>query len=153
MRIPVIAAGGIADGRGVAASLALGAQGVQVGTAFLATPEAGAPEAHKRVLGTPEARWTRLTRAITGRHARGVENELMRLLEADLADVLPYPAQSWVTGALRSAAGAAGATAWLALWAGQNAASARALPAAELVRRLVDETDDALRAPHMRPRA
>ena len=70
MRIPVIAAGGIADGRGVAASLALGAQGVQVGTAFLATPEAGAPEAHKRVLGTPEARWTRLTRAITGRHGR-----------------------------------------------------------------------------------
>jgi nitronate monooxygenase len=152
VRIPVIAAGGIADGRGIAASLALGAQAVQVGTAFLATPESGAPEAHKRVLGTPEARWTRLTRAITGRHARGVDNELMRTLEAHLADVLPYPAQSWVTGALRRAAGAAGADAWLALWAGQNASSARPMPAADLVRRLVDETDDVLRAPHLRPR-
>lgn len=152
VRIPVVAAGGIADGRGVAASLALGAQAVQVGTAFLATTEAGAPEAHKRVLGTPAARWTRLTRAITGRHARGVENDLMRTLEATPADVLPYPAQSWVTGALRRAAGAAGADAWLALWAGQHAAAARPMPAADLVRRLVDETDDVLRAPHLQPR-
>lgn len=150
--VPVIAAGGIADGRGIAAALALGAQGAQVGTAFLVTPEAGAPEVHKRVLGTPDARWTKLTRAITGRHARGVENELMRTLEDHLADVLPYPAQSWVTGALRKAAGVAGRESWLALWAGQNASSARPMPAAELVRRLVDETDDVLRAPHMQPR-
>jgi nitronate monooxygenase len=76
----------------------------------------------------------------------------MRTLEATPADVLPYPAQSWVTGALRRAAGAAGADAWLALWAGQHAAAARAMPAADLVRRLVDETDEALASERLRPR-
>ncbi len=151
VRVPVIAAGGVADGRGIVASLALGAQGVQVGSAFLATPESGAPEVHKRVLGTEEARWTRLTRAITGRHARGVENHLMRTLEAHLGDVLPYPAQSWVTAALRRAAGAQNRADLLALWAGQNAASARPMPAARLVETLVAETDAVLRSAPLRP--
>jgi nitronate monooxygenase len=150
--IPVVAAGGIADGRGIAAALALGAEGVQVGTAFLATPEAGAPEVHKRQLGRPEARWTRLTRVFTGRHARGIANPLMAALEDHLGDVLPYPMQNWLTTPLRRAAGAAGRADLLALWAGQNAASARAMPAAELLRTLVNETDDVLRAARLAPR-
>lgn len=150
--IPVIAAGGIADGRGIAAALALGADAVQVGTAFLVTPESGAPPAHKALLGTAESRFTRLTRAITGRYARGIDNGLMRSLEAALGDVLPYPAQHFLTSALRRAAGAQGDADSVALWAGQNAASARAMPAAEVVATLVRETDEALASERLRPR-
>lgn len=138
--VPVVAAGGIADGRGIAAALALGADGVQIGTGFLATRESGAPAAHKAVLGTPGARVTRLTRAITGRHARGIDNELMRALEARPDDVLGYPAQSELTGPLRRAAAQAGRAEHLALWAGQAAALARATGAAELVAALLVET-------------
>lgn len=151
--IPVIAAGGIADGRGIAAALTLGADAVQVGTAFLATPEAGAPEAHKRLLGRPEARGSRLTRAVTGRWARGIENHLMLDLERSLADVLPFPAQSWLTAPLRTAAAQAGRADLLALWAGQNAASARPMPAAELLRTLVHETERAWSAGQPQPRS
>jgi len=151
VRIPVIAAGGIADGRGVAAALALGAAGVQVGSAFLIAPESGAPDAHKALLGTPAARTTRLTRAFTGRHARGIENELMRALEAHPADILPYPAQHRLTAALRKAAGPRARADLLALWAGQNAASARAMGAADIVARLVRETNEVLRERRLAP--
>jgi nitronate monooxygenase len=144
VRIPVIAAGGIADGRGLAAALALGADAVQIGTAFLSSPEAGAPEVHKRLLGTPRSRWTRLTRAFTGRHARGLPNALMEALSAHEGDLLPYPMQHWLTSPLRKAAAQAGREDLLALWAGQNAASARGLPAARLVSVLIEETEQAL---------
>jgi nitronate monooxygenase len=149
--IPVVAAGGIADGHGIAAALALGAHGVQVGTAFLATHESGAPPVHKAKLGQPEARLTRLTRAFTGRHARGIENELMLALERHLDSILPYPLQHLFTLPLRREAGRAARAEGLALWAGQNAASARHLPAAELLRLLAAETDAVLAAPHLRP--
>jgi len=151
VRIPVIAAGGIADGRGIAAAMALGAAGVQVGTAFLISPESGAPEHHKQVLGTPASRITRVTRAFTGRPARGIENGLMRLLEAHPDDVLPYPAQHHLTAPIRKAAAARGRADLLALWAGQNAASARAQGAAEIVSRLVRETNDVLRGRRLAP--
>jgi nitronate monooxygenase len=142
--IPVIAAGGIADGRGIVAALALGAAGVQIGSAFLVAPESGAPQVHKEALGRPEARQTRLTRAITGRHARGIENPLMRALEAHPEDVLPYPMQHTLTAPLRRAAGAQGRADLLALWAGQNAASARPMAAAAIVELLVAETEAVL---------
>jgi len=148
--VPVVAAGGIADGRGIAAALALGAEGVQVGSAFLATEESGAPPSHKALLGTPAARATRLTRAFTGRHARGIENELMDALEAHPEDVLPYPAQGAATRDVRRAAAASGRADMQALWAGQSAALARRIDAAALVRALVEETDAALRSPRMR---
>ena len=151
--IPVIAAGGIADGRGIAAALALGAEAVQVGTAFLASPEAGAPEIHKRMLGTPAARWTRLTRAITGRFARGIENQLMTVLDEHLDDVLPYPMQHWLTLPLRRAGSVAQRREMLALWAGQNAASARPMPAGELLALLVTETDAVLRTARLQPQS
>ena len=150
--VPVIAAGGISDGRGIAAALALGAEGVQLGTAFLPTPESGAPEVHKRLLGQPEARDTRLTRVFSGRLARGLENDWMRALSEHPEDVLPYPAQNALTQPLRKAAAAAGRADRLALWAGQSAALARRLGAAELLCTLVEETDDVLRQPRLRPR-
>ena len=140
VHVPVVAAGGIADGRGIAAALALGAEGVQIGTAFLATSESGTPAPHKSLLGTPHARTTRITRAFTGRHARGIENALMLALEAHSDDVLSYPAQADVTLPLRQAAARAGRAQHLALWAGQAAALARPLGAADLLAVLVDET-------------
>jgi nitronate monooxygenase len=149
--IPVVAAGGIADGHGIAAALALGAHAVQIGTAFLAAPESGAPPVHKGMLGRGEARLTRLTRAITGRHARGIENELMLALEQHVDSILPYPLQHLFTQPLRRAAAKAARVEGLALWAGQNAASARHLPAAELLRVLVAETDAVLSGASLRP--
>ncbi|GGS12606.1 NAD(P)H-dependent flavin oxidoreductase [Actinokineospora fastidiosa] len=118
--IPVIAAGGIADARGVAAARALGADGVQVGTGFLATAESGASAAHKAALHGPGAEVTVLTRAFTGRTARAQLNRLV----AELADapVPPYPAQSALLLDLRRAAGAAGDADLINLWSGQAAA-------------------------------
>jgi nitronate monooxygenase len=144
VKAPVVAAGGIVDGRGVAAALALGAEGVQVGTAFLATPESGGPAAHRELLGTPRSRTTRLTRAFSGRHARAIENELMLELEKHPDDLLSYPAQNALTTPLRRAAGAAGKASMLALWAGQSAGLARRVPAAQLVETLIRETGEVL---------
>lgn len=151
VRIPVIAAGGVATGAGVAAALTLGADAVQIGTAFLAAPESGAPAVHKALLGTEGARWTRLTRVFSGRFARGIENALMNALSSD--DALPYPMHNALMMPLRRAAAKEGKLDWLALWAGQNAASARRLPAAEIVRLLAEETDDVLAADRLRPRS
>jgi nitronate monooxygenase len=153
VRIPVVAAGGIADGRGIAAALALGAAGVQIGTAFLATHESGAPAAHKALLGTEGARSTRLTRAFSGRHARGIDNELMRALEEHPEDILTYPVQYEATGPLRRAAGKAGRAEHLALWAGQSAALARSISAGELLQRLATETDTVLSSSALAPRS
>jgi nitronate monooxygenase len=150
--IPVVAAGGIAEGHGIAAALTLGAHAVQIGTAFLASHESGAPAVHKARLGQAGARATRLTRVFTGRHARGIENELMLALERDDAALLPYPFQHALTQPLRREAKRTGRAEGLALWAGQNAAAARHLPAAELLRLLVAETDQALSDARLAPR-
>lgn len=115
VHIPVIAAGGIVDSRGVKAALALGADGVQVGTAFLACQESAASDLHRRLLFGPEGRTTKLTRAFTGRLARGIENRL-----SQEAPALPYPLQSWFTGALKSAATLQGRWDLMSLWAGQS---------------------------------
>ena len=133
LRIPVIAAGGIMDGRGMAAALALGACAVQMGTAFLVCPESGIGPAYRAALAQATATDTRTTRAITGRHARGVVNTLMRHTNAHAATVPPYPVQNALTGALRRTAADAGNADFLALWAGQGVAAARPLPAAALV--------------------
>jgi nitronate monooxygenase len=151
VQIPVVAAGGIADGAGVAAALALGAQGVQIGTAFLACSESPIAPAYRERLGRPDARRTRLTRAFSGRPARGIENELMRALER-AGEPLPYPWQNSLTAPLRRAASAANQSEWLSLWAGQNAASARGGSAMELLGTLVEETDRVLGAPRLAPR-
>lgn len=145
LRIPVIAAGGIMDGRGIAAARALGAQAVQMGTAFLACPESGIGPAYRSALASATATDTRTTRAITGRHARGIVNTLMRHTDAQADQVPAYPVQNALTGALRRVAAEAGNADYLALWAGQGVAAARAVPAGELVALLEREWRETLK--------
>ena len=103
VKVPVIAAGGIADGRGIAAALTLGAEAAQVGTAFFACEESGASAAHRALLFGEEARHTGLTRAFTGRLARGIYNKFAAELKALEPQLARYPAQSWIVAPLRAA--------------------------------------------------
>lgn len=137
---PLIAAGGIADGRGVVAALALGADGVQVGTAFLACEESGASPAHREALRTEAAREPELTRVFSGRMARGIRNRWMSELECSAPELPPYPVQNWLTGPIRRAAAAAGRADYIALWAGQNAALVKHTRASELMAFLQEDT-------------
>ncbi len=145
--VPVIAAGGISDGRGVAAALILGAEAVQIGTAFLTTDESGAPEAHKRAVLQVGAHESRVTHAFSGRPARGVVNSMMEAVEDFKRPraVLPFPHQNALTRPLRAAAAKAGKADCLALWAGQAGSLSRREKAADTVKRLMAETDAALK--------
>ena len=140
--VPVIAAGGIMDGAGVAAALALGAAGAQLGTAFVGCPESSANPAYRRALAGPEAERTRVSAVISGRPARGLENEFMR--RADETAIAPYPYAYDIGKALNAAASAAGDDGYAPQWAGQAAPLARALAAADLVAQLAAETRAAL---------
>ena len=135
--VPVLASGGIMDGRGIAAALALGAAGVQMGTAFLACDESGAPQAYKDRLRSASAHDTAITRAFSGRPARGIVNRFM--VETDDAQVPPYPYQNALTRDLRREAGRRGAADYLSLWAGQGVPMIRSLPAGALVDALARE--------------
>jgi len=138
--VPVIASGGIMDGRGIAAALALGADLAQMGTAFLTTEESGINEAYKALLPASRAEQSRVTRAFSGRPARGIENAFMRDADALAADILPYPLQNALTRPMRTAGGKAGDIDVLSLWAGQGAPLARRETTADLVQRLASET-------------
>lgn len=131
VRVPVIAAGGIADRRGVAAAFALGAAGVQVGTAFLRTRQSAVPESHRRAIAGASDTGTVLTRAMSGRLARGIPNRALRDVETR-GLVAPFPAQNWLTGVFRTAAAAHDRGDYLSLWAGQSAALATRSDAAEV---------------------
>ncbi|SFS15901.1 nitronate monooxygenase [Microbacterium sp. cf046] len=120
VRVPVIAAGGIADRRGVAAAFALGAAGVQVGTAFLRTRQSAVPESHRAAIADATDTSTVLTRAMSGRLARGIPNRAMREIET-IGMIAPFPAQNWLTGAFRSVAATQDRGELLSLWAGQSA--------------------------------
>ena len=138
--LPLVATGGIATGRGVAAVLAAGAAAAQLGTAFMLTPEAATSPAHREaVRGGGQ---TAVTRAFTGRPARGIENRFMREHETDAP--LAYPEVHNVTAPVRAAARAAGDAEGFHLWAGQAHGLAEEVPAGELVRRLAAEARDAL---------
>ena len=139
VQVPVIAAGGLMDGRGIAASLLLGAQAAQLGTAFLCCPESGIPALWKAAILAAGDDSTRLTRAFSGRYARGIVNDFMRRFAAEEQQVPDYPVQNALTADIRQAATRQGRAEYLSLWAGQGAGMARALPAAELVRVLMDE--------------
>jgi nitronate monooxygenase len=139
VKIPVIAAGGIMDGADIRQALALGARAVQMGTAFLATDEAGISAPYKQRLFAGGQQRTRLTRSFSGRYARGIENRFMQLMEAVEAQVPAYPVQNALTGSIRADAGKKGDTELMSLWAGTEFARARAMPAARLVQTLVAE--------------
>jgi nitronate monooxygenase len=145
IRLPVVAAGGIMDGAGIAAALALGAQAAQLGTAFVPCPESGAAQAHKDALLAVREDDTRLTEKFSGKPARGLANRYVREMAEKDAPQLAFPAQNSVTGKLRQASAKAGKPDFIALWAGQAAPLSRALPAAALIDALNDEAIAAIR--------
>ncbi|WP_322043759.1 nitronate monooxygenase [Paraburkholderia sp. J67] len=144
--LPVLAAGGIMDGRGIAAALALGAQAVQMGTAFLGCAESAIPADWKARLRASADTATSVTRAITGRHARGIRNTLMTQLEAHVQDVAPYPVQNALTQELRQRAARANDGDFLSLWSGQGAPLSRVRHANMGAAQLVDALDAEWRA-------
>jgi len=139
VKLPVIATGGITDARGVAAAFMLGAAAVQVGTAYLYTPEAKLPAAHRAALRSPQVETTALTNLFTGRPARGIVNRLMREL-GPLSPLAPaFPLASGALAPLRAAAEAKGSGDFMSLWSGQAAALGREMGASELTQRLANE--------------
>ncbi|HNA66292.1 MAG TPA: nitronate monooxygenase [Rhodocyclaceae bacterium] len=137
VQVPVIAAGGIADADGVAAAMALGAAGVQVGTAYLLCPEATTSPIHRAVLRTESARHTALTNLFSGRPARGIVNRLMRELGPLNPEAPEFPLATAAVAPLRAAAEALGSGDFSPLWCGENVSGCREIPAAELTRALI----------------
>ena len=143
--VPVVAAGGVFDGRGVAAALALGAEGVQVGTAFLLSPESAASPAHRRALAAARPGDSVVTPLWSGRAARTLPSDVLRALEQAELEPLPYPLQLAVTGGFHAAGIERDDPSTMFLLGGQAAGASRELPAAALVRALADEADAAIR--------
>ncbi len=139
VRLPVVASGGIMDGRGIAAARALGAAGAMLGTAYLATDEAGTSAPYRARLLAAREDETEVTRAFSGRPARGLRNRFMREVEERGVPVPPFPLQNALTRPLRQASAARGDADALSLWAGQGVRLLRAGPAAELTRALLRE--------------
>jgi len=142
--VPVIAAGGIADGRGIAAALTLGADGVQIGTGFLGTEESGASTLHKQALHSPEASVTVLTRLFSGRLARAIPNRFIAELADAENDVPGYPVQNALMLPIRRAAAERGLPGYVNLWAGQAAPLTQPRPAREYFLALVADAAKAL---------
>lgn len=136
VRLPVIAAGGIADARGVAAAMALGAAGVQVGTAYLLCPEAATTAAHRNALKSEAGRHTALTNVFTGRPARGIVNRIMRELGPISAAAPEFPLAAAALAPLRALAEKNGCGDFSPLWSGQNNRGCKEIPAAQLTREL-----------------
>lgn len=143
--LPVIAAGGVMDGRGVAACLLLGAAAVQLGTAFLSCPEAGIDTVYRQCLARAQDDSTRVTRVFSGRAARGLDNAFIQRMAAYESLVPDYPLQNALTGPIRKAAARTGQSGYLSLWAGQGVGMSRAMPAAALLHCLDQEWRAALR--------
>jgi nitronate monooxygenase len=145
VRMPVIAAGGITDARGMAAALVLGAAAVQMGTAFLFAPEAKPASAHRTALKRARDDGTAITNMMTGRPARSLYNRVMRD-HGPIGEAPAFPLAANALAPLRAKAEAAGSGDFSPLWAGQAAALGREMPAAELTRTLAAETQARLRA-------
>jgi len=140
VRTPVIAAGGIATGKGVAAALTLGAEAVQVGTAFLACEESGAPEFYREQLFSDASRYTALTRAFTGRLGRGLRSRISRETRGKEDSILPFPLQTRLMSPLRQAAIARGRWELILIWGGQITPILKHKRAADLMHSLVEDT-------------
>ena len=145
VKLPVIAAGGVTDARGIAAAFALGAAGAQIGTAYLWCPEAKISAPHRAALKSARDDGTALTNLMTGRPARGFVNRVMREI-GPMADVAPaFPLAAGALAPLRAKAEVQGSGDFSPMWAGQAAALGRALPAGELTKRLAAEALDRIR--------
>ena len=151
VRSPIIAAGGIMDGRGIAAARVLGAAGVQMGTAFLACPESGAHPAYKALLSQGNEIATTLSRVFTGRCGRVLRNRLVDELRAHEAEFAGFPLQLFLTQELGQAAAERGMTDFMALWAGQGCHLCESRPAAELVALWAEQVVAALEIREARP--
>jgi len=139
--IPIIAAGGIMDGRGVFASLILGAQAVQMGTAFVACKESGAHERHKQAILNASEEQAVITSAFSGKPARGLINEFILRMKGH-EDALPaYPIQHMLTRDIRSEAAKQNKKEWMSLWCGQNPRLSKNVPAAELIETIARQVE------------
>jgi nitronate monooxygenase len=142
--VPVIAAGGVADGRGIAAAFALGADGVQIGTAFLTTAEAGISAPHREALIASDGDATRVTTAFSGRPARGVLNRYMAAMEPHQGALPDFPMMNGLTGPLRAESAKRGSPDFISLWSGQAVGLNRVMPAGGLMGALVKEAQAAM---------
>jgi nitronate monooxygenase len=142
VNLPVVAAGGIGDARGIVAAFALGAEGVQMGTAFLACEESGASALHREALLSGQAKQTALTRGFTGRLGRGIKNRLLDALNQKDVEILPYPLQRALVRHLSIPAEKAGRPELLPLWAGQSANLSRCRDVRALLDTLVKEVSE-----------
>lgn len=140
VKTPVIAAGGIANGKAIAAAFSLGAEAVQIGTAFLATEESNAPFIHRQLLFSDAAKYTTLSRAFTGRLGRGIANRITNDLEGKEKDFLPFPLQSHFMSHLRKAAIEKEKWDLIFFWSGQIAPVLKYRKASELMKSLIEET-------------
>lgn len=140
--VPVIAAGGIGDARGVVAAMALGAEGVQMGTVFLASEESGSSPLHRQALASTRPGQTGLTKGFTGRLARGLRNRLMEELNRPGVEILPYPLQRALVRNLSVAAESAGRSDLVQMWAGQSATLSRCTTASTFLNELVHQVSE-----------
>jgi nitronate monooxygenase len=138
-KVPILAAGGIMNAQGVIGALASGAAGVQMGTAFIASPESGANPAFKELLAITEFDDTTLTTAFSGKLARGVKNKFIARMQQHEQDILSYPMQNALTSPMRKAASAQNNTDFMSLWAGQHAFLTSGKPAGELIQELNEQ--------------
>jgi nitronate monooxygenase len=143
VRLPVIASGGIMNGRDAATAMKLGAAAVQLGTAFLPCPESGAPPVYKRALLDAKSDTTVITRAFSGRPARGLTNAFIAMVAGKEHAILPFRQQNDLTRPMRNASGQLGMANFISLWAGQGVARSREMPAAKLVQALMEESSAA----------
>ena len=143
--LPVAASGGLMGGADIAAALGAGAMAAALGTAFLACSESGASAAYKHAVLASRSDTTVMTRAFSGRPARGLANAFIETMRRQESAILPYPLQNALTRAMRAAAAQRGESGYLSLWAGTGVARARSMAAGELVRQLVSELTAASR--------
>ncbi|MEH2173918.1 NAD(P)H-dependent flavin oxidoreductase [Nostoc sp.] len=137
--VPVVAAGGIMDARGIVAAFAVGASGVQMGTAFLACPENNIPEVYRQAVLNSKDEDTVITEVFSGRPARAIRNRFIREMENHKDKVLPFPAQMSIGRVLRQTSAQQSSPDFVSMWAGQGVGLAEALPAGELIQKMIQE--------------
>lgn len=137
VKIPVIAAGGIMDGRGIIAALSLGAASVQMGTAFLTCQESGAHPLHKEAILSSSETLPEITRSFSGKSARGLRNSFMEQMKPRESEIPPYPVQNALTKTLRKAAGEQNRTEYMSLWSGQGTRLSKNLTVKQFMEELI----------------